>query len=921
MKNNILVITIILSSLFISCVKEDPYDPKQENVLSETSVTGHAEEITPLGATLICYANLPADISAGTSFGVMYSTDANPKFESADSKTSKELDSNNQYRISISGLYPSTKYYFRSFVNQNGILKYGRIKEFATTDAKIVTTGKAEKVSAISALIPIEIDLSGVNTNDIQIGVCFSNDSEVPELYKDSSIEGFYSGQKVSVPLSSLTPATTYHYRAYAVVDGALIYGDCLSFITSQDCIATTNEPTSIYHIKAEVSGIIDLTDCTFQSATYGICYDETETPSIKSKVITVDRIDAGTIKVTIVGLKPNTVYYYRAFATIDNITHYGAILYFRTPALYKNVVISNVSSVSANIVTSYEMADSKYSNTEFGICYSEKDNPSISDDVLKANINDAGLVEIDMLGLNQNTKYYVRPYTRLEETLIYGEVNSFNTLGLVTDCSSSNISGVSASIEALFDLSNAVYSNGEFGVCYGTTSNPNTIALGELSGGKTSVIISALQSNTVYYYCGYARLDGKVYYGEVNSFTTKSFVKQASISNISPLSATASAEYDLTDAVFNNATYGVCISTSATPSINDIKTTGAIDGSTITVNIKKLTPATSYHYCGYAIVDGVTHYGEVKQFATGECRFFTTGLATDITYCSATLSTTFNLGNSMYDSIVYGVCYSDKAAPTIADYTVTTIPDASGNAVVSLNNLICSTEYYYKPYVTVDGATYYGNQRIFKTAWDPFVVAELEAGRLVDLGLSVHWASCNVGASKPEEVGNPYAWGEITTKESFSWENYKFTEKMYNSNPVLSKYTEYNNSELSDDDDVACARLGGTYRMPRENEINELVDKCTWEWTEVNSVKGFMITGPSGKSIFLPSKNFIFGGTELWHGYYWSKTRYSDSYGSTKWGVCILTTGVTVQPSNNTHQKYYHDRYDGFYVRPVSAY
>ena len=108
---------------------------------------------------------------------------------------------------------------------------------------------------------------------------------------------------------------------------------------------------------------------------------------------------------------------------------------------------------------------------------------------------------------------------------------------------------------------------------------------------------------------------------------------------------------------------------------------------------------------------------------------------------------------------------------------------------------------------------------------------------------------------------------------------------------------------------------------MPRENEMQELIEKCRWEWTDVNSVKGYKITGPSGKSIFLPSKNFTVSGVELWHGYYWSKTRYSDSYSSTKWGVCILTSGVTEQPSNNSHSKYYHDRYDGFYVRPVSSY
>lgn len=917
----VIVLFIVgLSLCLFSCGKVDPNDPSQENIVSETSVTGHAESITPLGATLICYANLPADISAGTSFGVLYSTDSNPTFETAESRTSNELNSSNQYRITISGLQPATKYYFRSFVNQNGILKYGRIKEFATTEAKLVTTGTAEKVSAISALIPIEISLSGINYSEISLGVCYSDESETPDIYKDICEEGVLSGGQCAISLMALTPGTTYHYRAYALIDGSLIYGDSLSFVTAQDCLATTNEPNQISHIAAIVSGKIDLTNCSYQSAVWGICYDEIDSPSLESKVITIDEIDDGIITTTLSGLEPDKVYYYRAFAIIDNSTHYGAILHFRTPALYQETQIQDVSSISAKITTKYNMAEAIYTATEYGICYNEKGNPTVSDGVKTADINVSGIVEIELLGLNQYTQYHIRPYAKLDGVLIYGAIQDFTTLGLVNNCSSANVSAVSANLSATFDLSNAVYNDGEFGVCYGTQPNPTNVLLGDLTDNHVTVTLTALQSNTKYYYRGYARLDGKVYYGSDRYFVTEQFVISAQASNISPISATFSAEYDLAHAVFNNAEYGVCVSSNSTPSIDDTKYVGNLDDNVVTLAVKKLIPASAYYYRGYAIIDGVTHYGDIKRFSTGECRFMTTGPASDITYCSATISASFDLGNSMYDSILYGICYSDKAAPTIADDTVTATPDGSGNAVFQIDNLICSTEYYYKPYVTVDGATYYGTQRIFETAWDPFVVAELEAGRLVDLGLSVHWASCNIGSSQPEDVGNPYAWGEITTKEEFTWKNYAFCIGIYNDRPILSKYTD-SNSELSDDDDVACARLGGTYRMPREREIDELIEKCSWEWATVNSVKGFKITGPSGNFIFLPSKNFTVSGVELWHGYYWSKTRYSDSYGSTRWAVSINTSGVTENPSNNSHSKYYHDRFDGFYVRPVSSY
>lgn len=921
MKNIFLSTLILVIISFLSCACEKTNPKEQENVLSEMSVTGRAEDVTPLAATLVCYANLPANISAGTSFGVIYSEDVNPTFETAESIISDELNSNNSYCVSITGLQPATKYYFRSFVAQNGILKYGRVKCFTTVDAQIVTTMVPETVSAISASVPVELDLSGINPKEIRIGVCFSVKSENPEAYKDLFVEDAYSGQ-TSIELTSLATGTMYHYRAYAIVDGSLIYGDCLSFVTAQDYLATTNEPIKVGNISAEVSGNIDLSDCSFESVTYGICYSENENPTIESNVITIDKIESGLIKTTICGLEPDKVYFYRTFVIVDNTVHYGIVLHFRTLALYKGVDICGVSSVSAKIKMSCNIADSGYSNIELGVCYGEKENPTISDNIKSAIVNDAGVVEIDLLGLKQNTKYRVRPYTKIDKTLIYGEVKDFTTLGLVSDCSLFNVSGVSAKLSVTFDLSNAMYANGEFGVCYGESTNSAHVALGELQEGQTTLVITALQSNTKYYYRGYAKLDGIIYYGDIKHFTTSKFVESSRVSNISPISAMVNVEYDVADVVFDNAAYGVCMSVDSTPTIDDIKCPGNIQGNAINVDVKKLNPATSYYYRGYAVVDDVIHYGDIKKFATGECRFFTTGLASDVTYCSATLSANFNLSNSLYDSIEYGICYSDKAAPTIADYTVGMTPDVMGNAEACVANLICSTEYYYKPYVTVDGATYYGLQRVFETAWDPFVVAELEAGRLVDLGLSVHWASCNVGSLNPEDIGNRYAWGEISIKETFTWENYKFTEgKMYDGSPILSKYTEGDNCELSDDDDVACATLGGTYRMPRECEMQELIDKCSWVWSEMNSVKGFKITGPNGKSIFLPSKNFVSGGTELWHGYYWSKTRYSDSYGSTKWGVCILTSGVTVQPDNNGHQKYYHDRCDGLYVRPVSPY
>ena len=876
-----------------------------ENIVSETSVTGHVEAVTPLGATLVCYANLPAEISAGTSFGVLYSTDDKPTLETANSRISKELDTNNQYRITISGLSPSTKYYYRSFVNQNGILKYGRIKEFATADAKIVSTGKAEKVSAISANIPVVMDLSGIYCVDARIGVCYSVSNAVPDLYSDKHVEGIGCSGRTFLQLQSLMPGTAYHYRAYAIVDGSLLYGDCLSFVTEQDNIVSTEEPSYISHISATVSGRVNLLNCSFQSGALGICYDETGNPTVGSTTFSLIPDYSGVLSVNINGLEPDRVYYYRAFAMIDNTIHYGAVYSFRTPALFNGVEIDNVSPVSASVKAIFNMADTRYTTTEFGLCYNENGNPTIVDNICTATMDSKGNVNFDLQGLCENTKYYVRPYAKLDGILFYGKTVNFSTPGLVAGCSSRNVSAVSAELTSSFDLANALYGQGEFGICYGKTTSPSSTLMGDLSDNKVTVTLTALESNTRYYYRGYAKIDGKEYYGEMKDFTTASFIKSSQVSNVSSISAVIASSYDLANAVYNDVEYGVCLSKEAIPTTENTRYVGSLDGNGVVLEIKKLSPVTSYYYRGYAIVDGVTHYGDVKQFATGESRFMKTGEASGITYCSASLTAQYDLGNSLYDSVEYGICYSDKGIPTIAEYTITSMPDETGNAVFFLENLKCSTEYYYKPFVTVDGATYYGDQSVFETAWDPFVVAEIEAGRLVDMGLSVHWASCNIDASSPENVGNLYAWGETVTKETFTESN--------------NTYKDYVN-ELPNDHDVAHVKLGGTYRMPREIEVKELVEKCSWEWTDYNSVWGYTVTGPNGNSIFLPSNKHIYNGLEIWEAGYWSKSKYIPPYGDDFYVTTFGIRGVS-EINSYSFSSSYTRRYIGFYVRPVSVY
>lgn len=141
-----------------------------------------------------------------------------------------------------------------------------------------------------------------------------------------------------------------------------------------------------------------------------------------------------------------------------------------------------------------------------------------------------------------------------------------------------------------------------------------------------------------------------------------------------------------------------------------------------------------------------------------------------------------------------------------------------------------------------------------------------------VDLGLSVDWASCNLGASAPEQYGAYYSWGETATKSVFSWNTYR-----YGNSDALTKYNKSDgNRTLAPENDAASAAWGGTWRMPTKAECAELLDKCTWTWSNRSGVNGYIVTGPSGNTIFLPASGQREGSEASdvgsW-GCYWSAT------------------------------------------------
>ena len=148
-----------------------------------------------------------------------------------------------------------------------------------------------------------------------------------------------------------------------------------------------------------------------------------------------------------------------------------------------------------------------------------------------------------------------------------------------------------------------------------------------------------------------------------------------------------------------------------------------------------------------------------------------------------------------------------------------------------------------------------------------------------VDLGLSVKWATCNVGSTSPEGYGSYFAWGETSPKSDYSWTTLKYCNDT--TGDSFSKYnrnqdgTKDNKTVLDLSDDAARANWGGSWRMPTYAEFQELIDKCTWTWTTVNGKNGYKVVSKSnGNFIFLPAagyRNYTSLDNAGSNGYYWS--------------------------------------------------
>mgnify|MGYP003302756243 CR=1 FL=1 len=513
---------------------------------------------------------------------------------------------------------------------------------------------------------------------------------------------------------------------------------------------------------------------------------------------------------------------------------------------------------------------------TKMGVCWSMDSVPTVDDvyvecssDVVDNVVGGDSLV-LNISGLKANTTYYVRAYAENIKGIRYSQSKAFVTLTLpeVETEDVTDIQLTSGWLNGLV-LFNGNDTTTEYGFCWGeeadlTIEESQNVKVEVAEDSTFTYRLSNLQDETKYYVRAYAKNKIGLVYGEVKEFTTQStilaVVVTAEASDVTYTSAKVGGKVE-TDGGSDVEERGICYSITKSPTIENKKVVLGSGLGSFTTELSDLQDGTKYYVRAYAKNKKGVSYGETVMFETKAYLLaeVITSSPTEITYTTAVVGGTV-VSDGGVEVVERGVCYSMTENPTIADSKIV-VDKGLGSFSITLSGLQEGAKYYVRAYAINKKGVSYGDEVTFETL-----------SRFVDLGLSVNWAMCNVGADKPEDYGDYFAWGEVKPKTVYDWSTYKYSK---GSNKSITKYctnSVFGNNGFVDNkivldlaDDAAHVNLGGAWRMPTKEELEELKEKCTWEWITKNGVNGYKVTskvdGYTDRSIFLPAAGGISSG------------------------------------------------------------
>lgn len=322
--------------------------------------------------------------------------------------------------------------------------------------------------------------------------------------------------------------------------------------------------------------------------------------------------------------------------------------------------------------------------------------------------------------------------------------------------------------------------------------------------------------------------------------------------SNVDAGSAVLSGSITTTAKDLSGITAGIVYSTSSSLSgSKELKAASFGTDHSFSVKASDLSAATTYYFAAFVSNKGSYSYGEKKSFVTSSIPV--TAVALDHETLKLRLSDspvrlTATVSPADASAPEFSWSSSDPSVAKVSGGLVTPVSAGRTIVTVAVGEVFASCE---------------------------VSIYDVHA---VDLGLSVKWADMNLGAFEETDAGDFFAWGEVVSKDTFNWSNYKWGTsrsgpfERYNTSSAYGRVDD--RTVLLPEDDAATSFWGTGWRMPTFDEMEELRKSCTWEWDAAR--KGYAVTGPNGKSIFLPAAGNRVGGSHYGNGSlgnYWTAT------------------------------------------------
>lgn len=534
------------------------------------------------------------------------------------------------------------------------------------------------------------------------------------------------------------------------------------------------------------------------------------------------------------------------------------------------------------------------------------------------------GICTANFTGLLPSTKYYYTVVLVMADgsgnpsQLVYGKVKNFSTLDdTTTPVITGKVVEKSASTAVISCYANTPGGFGlepDYKVFIVLSESVNPFAddpqkqcqeARKQANGTYTAEFKNLMAGTEYYYAAVMEVydDGDVetLYGEVKSFLTPggAMIVTGKADYVTDRTATLRCTATVPEGMRLPLVTGApgdylaymlvsdksdIVYTDAESALNGIiRKTLLFAGNDAYVEVTGLRPNTQYYYCAVLVyIDQETkntkvYYGGVQSFKTeANTSKDLVVEATDVTCRSITFSAQY-LGSEELDVLQTGsIYYTTRPATTVeeirsgdhAGYGNVDV-DSEGRFSAQIGGLSPCEKFYFYAEINIKGKTIYSDVAVGQTTE---FTSNTNGHEYLDLGLSVYWAVCNVGASSREEPGTLFRWGETEPydpNKEYKWYDHWDSEKQHE---VYSKYVLSeemgdvvdNLAFLESCDDAASVNMGGDWRMPTEAEYRELTQLLRMSMKRIYNDNGAVVamqfSSYDGQDIYFPTTHFSGG-------------------------------------------------------------